>query len=827
MNRCTHAKALLLALVGVISVVLAAEGEAQSSASPPMTLERRDALEVASSDPTLAPWQRQIMRHVAQGTSQLQTAPSPRHVVGSSQRIFAAAGGDGEWNGILPSGLFGHTAIYDPVRNRMVVFGGFDVGHRNEVWILSLSGSPAWSALEPSGSPPPGRYGHTAIYDSLRDRIVVFGGEGEASSYRNDVWVLTLAESPEWSEIHPSGGMPSGRSEHSAIYDSVRDRMIVFGGRDVSSSHNDVWEVTLSGSPAWSELAPSGSSPLERSGHTAIYDATRDRMVVFGGDGRNDVWALTLSGTPAWTEIEPSGTIPGRTAHTAFYDAMRDRMVVFGGHDNGGYQNDVWALTLSETPAWSALLPSGAPPSVRGHHTAIYDPIRDQMVVFGGHGHGGSSYRNDAWALTLSGNTAWNIVTPPGTVPAGRDRHTAVYDSMRDRMVVCGGTEGPGNPNDVWVLTLSGTPAWSVLTSLGNPPPGVAGPSAIYDPIRDRLLLFGGYDGSYHNDVWELTLSGTPAWSALAPLGGPAPGRSFQTAIYDPVRDRMVVFAGGDGTHYLNDLWALTLSGIPTWSMLVPSGSLPMGRFAHSAIYDPVRDRMVMFAGYGASGVRDDVWALTLSGSIAWSPLAPLGSPPSARFGHTAIYDVKRDRMVAFGGYDFSTHPYLDDVWALTLSGSSAWSALAPSGSPPPARYGHTAIYDPVRDQMAVFGGFDGFVNPYRNDVWSLSWKFQVDDVEILDRRPRVFLHPTRPNPASSAAEVRYEIASDERVGLDVLDIQGRIVRRLRHSTQSAGQYSVMFDRRDDHGRDLAAGMYLIRLRTHSESRTTRVVILP
>jgi hypothetical protein len=121
---------------------------------------------------------------------------------------------------------------------------------------------------------------------------------------------------------------------------------------------------------------------------------------------------------------------------------------------------------------------------------------------------------------------------------------------------------------------------------------------------------------------------------------------------------------------------------------------------------------MVVFGGGGAS-VYNDVWALSLAGSPAWSALAPAGSPPSGRYEHTAIYDPVRDRMVVFGGYE------LNDVWALSLAGSPAWSPLVPSGGRPSGRYGHTAIYDPVRDRMVVFGGLG---NSSLQDVWTLSW---------------------------------------------------------------------------------------------------------
>src|SRR5262249_5726986 len=146
--------------------------------------------------------------------------------------------------------------------------------------------------------------------------------------------------------------------------------------------------------------------------------------------------------------------------------------------------------------------------------------------------------------------------------------------------------------------------------------------------------------------------SGSPSWSQLTPLGTPPSARTGSRAIYDPVRDRMLVFGGTPaGNVDLNDVWSLTLSGSPAWTLLSPTGNAPEGREVHTAIYDPVRDRMLIFGGYAAVGntALNDVWSLALSGTPAWSKVST-GAPPAARYHHTAIYDPIRDRMVVFGG---------------------------------------------------------------------------------------------------------------------------------------------------------------------------------
>src|SRR5262252_703410 len=130
------------------------------------------------------------------------------------------------------------------------------------------------------------------------------------------------------------------------------------------------------------------AAPPPRFGHSAVYDVIRERMLVFGGnDGfdnmLNDVWELPLRGAPAWSPLETAGPLPTRRSdHGAVFDPLRDRMLVFGGNADVGFLDDLWALTFSVPPTWTQLTPSGAPPSARAFHSAVYDPVRDRVLVF-------------------------------------------------------------------------------------------------------------------------------------------------------------------------------------------------------------------------------------------------------------------------------------------------------------------------------------------------------------------------------------------------------------------------------------------------------------
>ena len=110
------------------------------------------------------------------------------------------------------------------------------------------------------------------------------------------LWALVLllafacvgqAAAQAWTQLAPSGTAPSARSRHTAVYDAVGNRMIAFGGTDSSSFFNDVWVLSNAngsgGTPAWTQLAPSGTAPPAREAPAAVYDAAGNRMIVFGG----------------------------------------------------------------------------------------------------------------------------------------------------------------------------------------------------------------------------------------------------------------------------------------------------------------------------------------------------------------------------------------------------------------------------------------------------------------------------------------------------------------------------------------------------------------
>ncbi len=145
-----------------------------------------------------------------------------------------------------PNRLFGHTMVYDSKAQRMLVYGGTDNRDRGKsgVQALDLSGDnlsdATWSTLATSGTGPSDRYFHSAAYDPTNNWMVIYGGlrsgAFEDESGLDDTWALDLNQSPAvWMNLDAD---QSSSTVGSAMgYDAKDNLVILHGGRRESSNN--------------------------------------------------------------------------------------------------------------------------------------------------------------------------------------------------------------------------------------------------------------------------------------------------------------------------------------------------------------------------------------------------------------------------------------------------------------------------------------------------------------------------------------------------------------------------------------------------------------
>jgi hypothetical protein len=594
--------------------------------------------------------------------------------------------------GTAPQGRYGHVATYDSASNRMTIFGGglgLPAPCANDVWILNgangRSGTPNWIAVTPSGTTPVARIYSGGAYDPNSNSLIVFGGSDCSTGYFNDVWVLSNANgevgTAAWTQLAPSGTPPAARESGSVVYDATDNILMVYGGDAGGSPFGDVWILSNAngngGTPTWTQLTPTGTAPMSRTGQSATYDATNNRMTVFGGiiSGitLTDSWVLTfangIGGTSAWSLIPTQGTAPSLAYHSAVYDSKLNNTYVFAGTSSAGKltTND-HAFTLSGANGISSkgfkwFL--GGPP-VRYSQSAFYDSGTNSLFVYAG-AHSGTLLFNDYWqgsGVIGSTNLNWIQLLPKGTKPSSRFGHTGLYDSASNRLMVFGGGTSTTCFNDYHVLqnanTKGGTMTWVTVVPTGTLPGVRTRHASVYDSSTNTLIIFGGFNckSTYYSDVWILSnandLTATPSWTQLAPTGTPPTARQNSSAIYDSSTNSLIVYGGDKGGTPTGDIWILSNAngsgGTPAWTQLTPSNSGPVARSGHTATYDAVNNLMTIYAGFDGANLLSDTWVLSgangQTGTATWTQLAS----GQARRWHSSVYDPVSNQMITFGG---------------------------------------------------------------------------------------------------------------------------------------------------------------------------------
>jgi hypothetical protein len=720
----------------------------------------------------------------------------------------------------LPTPRTGHSAIVDSLRNRMVIFGGNTPGGPvNTTAVFDLT-THTWTDVVTAGAPG-ARYDHTAVWDAPHGRMIVFGGT-TGTTRLNDTWALDLA-TLAWTNLTTTGAPPSPRSNHAAtIAGGVT--MIVYGGTNGATTFGDLFALNTN-TLAWSALPSGGTAPEARQG-ASMTPGGANSVAIFGGAGATtpflgDTWIYDLSSS-TWTPIVSTDATPQpRSDQATAFDRIRNDMVIFGGQSGSPtFLNDTWTFNIS-TRHWQQFTPSAMPAARSG--ATLIAPRPDLAVLFGG---ATPALVQDTWLLDLNA-PSWTQVPGPGTPPSARLDQSQASDDAHQRMIVHGGWLGISGTamNDTWQLTYpsAGSPGlvWSQLATTGTTPLARFGHSATIDPPRNRMLVFGGATpmAFANNDLWSLDLTSL-AWTKLTPGGTLPPARNNHAAVYDAAHQRLVIHGGMISSSVaLSDTWVYDLVA-NTWTQVALGNPKPAARSGHWYVSDDARNRMVVGQGSEGNTFYSDSWALDYA-MLTWSML-PTTNNPAGRQSISGVLDTPRDRVVTFGGFN-NTDGYSDQTWALDL-GTLAWTQLSPVGEIPEKRISHAMVYNPERAWAITWGGND--VGPVPLASGGIFYTFAPGPTAVEEPvrtvRGALRLHAWRVR----SGEVVFALAgaggAPHTVRIEVLAMDGRCVASL------AGDASrvIRWAPRDARGHTLPSGVYIAHAELAGGSATTKVALV-
>ena len=321
--------------------------------------------------------------------------------------------------------------------------------------------SPSWTEL-PKGSTP--RFAHAAVWDPVDEMVLVFGGEGhkgDSFELYDDLWEFA-PKSKSWKKIESAGGPPR-RAYHAMTWDPTRKVLWLFGGAgDGFQPFDDLWCFDPK-DKKWTAIAPAGAKPGARFDPAFHYDAKHDRLVLAGGckkffeaaNAWEDVWLFDCA-KREWTSRKTPGR--GRWQAASALDADHGLLVIHGGFDGNSTVRGETLLYDLEGDKWSEPAAKGAgdSPKSTDAHAAAWDPLAGQMLVYGG-ATPAAKGREELWAFNPT-SKLWRKLGAGTPGPGPRAYHSAVFAPAMKSLYVFGGTKNQFNDPvlspEVWGVRL-------------------------------------------------------------------------------------------------------------------------------------------------------------------------------------------------------------------------------------------------------------------------------------------------------------------------------------------------------------------------------------
>ena len=403
----------------------------------------------------------------------------------------------------------------------------------------SLAAQASWTRAYPTTAPSR-RTGHVMAYDEARQQVLLFGGQdANTSARRNDLWAFT---GTQWQQVTTSIAPPV-RSDAAMVGDTVRQRVVLFGGRDGATDLGDTWELV---GGQWLRAAPL-HAPAARSYAAMAFDSARGRTVLFGGNSNSSFLADTWEYDGAdWTQRTAPQSPTPRAYTQLVYDPIHRESVLYGGHlintPSGLLGSDTWSW---DGTVWTLRQPAHVPgPSER--HRLTFDEARGRLL-----GHGFADYVTQQFSWEWDGDD-WHILLQAS--PGPYQLEPMAYDRLRRQVVLYGYQFQPNNNfGDTWIYA---TDAPAGYTEFGSGCAGSAG---------TPLLRNAPYSWPWLGDNFIAEVQNLPAGAAVVLVTGPDALAPIPLAILGlPGCDWLV-------TPEVRSLLLADPAGVATWSLAIPN----------------------------------------------------------------------------------------------------------------------------------------------------------------------------------------------------------------------------------------------------------------
>jgi hypothetical protein len=575
----------------------------------------------------------------------------------------------------------------------VVMFGGWNGEVLGDTWRFETVMS-NWSMMLPDMSPSARDIHAMATVDG-KNAVVLFGGM--AGMWRSDeTWVYEF-DSKSWIKRTPDN-RPTPRDRHAMANIWGTNKILLFGGMDVTVTQNDTWMYDFD-NDTWTDKS-SAVRPDYRNNHRMAGIWGTEKVLLYGGwafGPLGDTW-IYHNENSSWQNMKPPTSPGGRSEYGMAPLWGTDKVILVHGREFGN-KNETWVYDLSDNN-WTQMSPGNAP-TARSGHTLSYIDGDDKVVLFGGMDF---AHKDDTWAYDYSDDNWTKMI--PEDFPGQRQYHAMTTVQGTDNIVLFGGRDPMAmHLDDTWTYDLSDD-MW--IHSIPFEPPGPRkGHSMSMINNQNKVLFFGGQDpeGYLNKDTWKFNLN-ADNWYGMQPSMEPNP-RMYHTMAPNYVSNSELLYGGLGTTGPRSDTWVFYPSA-DNWNNIFPAMD-PGPLINHSMATISGSENIVLFGGRNFGSLKNETWIFNFNFNI-WSNFTSSFSP-LPRESHAMATIKGQDKVLLFGGVRNGHRQ--NDTWIYNTS--SKWMKKIP-GPGPSGRYGHAMVSIEGTDKVLLFGGNDG--NNTLDDTW-------------------------------------------------------------------------------------------------------------
>ncbi|UCH90151.1 MAG: hypothetical protein JSV49_05810 [Thermoplasmata archaeon] len=302
-----------------------------------------------------------------------------------------------------------------------------------------------------------------------------------------------------------------------------------------------------------------------------------------------------------WTRMYANDAPYPRMRYPMVWSPGTQRIYINGGMYRAGGNWGVSDRTYEYDPVtndWDRIGTSGEP-NGRCNHVAVWDSYNNYLWIYGGRTVNSNNILNDLWSYNPSSDS-WNQWTDG---PSARCYASAVFNPIRNEIIIYGGNTGDlTNPSKEVLIYDVVNHQWEKKTNYT----ARFDHDAVWCLKTQTMLVYGGassYASNTYTYVNELNeyFPGTDSWVNRTPMGN----RVRPILVWNSLDD-ILILNGGYDNNRANDTWHYDVDA-DTWTQKL-SGPIPP-RDHNDGAWDTTNNLLITYGGEDANGRRDDTWS--------------------------------------------------------------------------------------------------------------------------------------------------------------------------------------------------------------------------